>query len=415
MAVPCGRLIDNGFLHWQLGAVPVALGEMLALRIRTKSAETGAAPTVWLTNDERRIPGHVVCYVGGSSQIGFGLHAALTYNDSLATTDIPKIIQYSPVSQCNLNCIHCISRSTRTTANHLPSSIKARIKDWCLDKRVDILLTDYSGDILWADWRFGGELDFIFALGIPFHIDTNGAYLIPSTSKRLCQSHLHSINISLDAATELTLQRVRKGAPPLQELRDNIAGLIHERSTSGALFKVSISFTLMQSTLSELPEFLELGATLGVDTVVTRHLEAYTADMEPDSLWHDQAGYNSARAAALDLAERLGVCLEIPPPFNQGFHTGRTPCPVPWTSAMILANGDVAACCVPGTVMGNLNRNSMEEIWSGPSYRNLRATVNSRNPAAPCSVCPVFKKTDNRDSYLFHSALRRAAQNKCDG
>ena len=45
----------------------------------------------------------------------------------------------------------------------------------------------------------------------------------------------------------------------------------------------------------------------------------------------------------------------------------------------------------------------MTEIWQGDRYQQLRATVNGPNPPAPCSICPMFRRTGNRASYLQHS------------
>jgi radical SAM protein with 4Fe4S-binding SPASM domain len=103
----------------------------------------------------------------------------------------------------------------------------------------------------------------------------------------------------------------------------------------------------------------------------------------------------------------LGIISAMPPPFSGISRSGRKLCTVPWESAVVLGNGDVAACCVPGLVMGNLNESTMQEIWNGPRYRELRATVNSRTPLPPCAACPMFRHTDNPDSYLIHSALKR--------
>jgi len=58
---------------------------------------------------------------------------------------------------------------------------------------------------------------------VPLHIDTNGIYLDQETAEALVESRLESINISLDAATSETFQRVRKGAPPLDNVLANIA------------------------------------------------------------------------------------------------------------------------------------------------------------------------------------------------
>jgi hypothetical protein len=59
--------------------------------------------------------------------------------------------------------------------------------------------------------------------------------------------------------------------------------------------------------------------------------------------------------------------------------------------------------------MGNLNEASMEEIWNGKRYRDLRATVNSAAPLPVCAACPMFRHTDNPDSYLIYSATQRLA------
>jgi MoaA/NifB/PqqE/SkfB family radical SAM enzyme len=407
LTLNCSDLADCEAVDLAVGPALTEPGELLALRMRVRGPRFGPAPTIWLNEDDSRVPEHVACYVGGVHQGSYGIEATLAYGGLVAATSVPRMILYSPVTQCNLNCIHCISAHTRVKVNKLPLEIKGKIQEWSDAGKLEILSSDYSGDILWADARFGGELDYIFGLGIPFHIDTNGVHLTPEVSERLCRSRMASLNVSLDAARPETFRYVRKGSPPLGEVVENIAGMLRIRAASGAKFPVSISFTLMRSTLAEWPEFVRLGARLGVDVVICRHLEAFTPEMEAESLWHDQAAFNAMRLEIETLGQSLGVLVTIPQPFSGASRAGRKLCSVPWTSAVVLGNGDVAACCVPGTVMGNLNHASMEEIWNGPSYRQLRATVNSGTPSAVCATCPMFRHTDNPDSYLIHSALKR--------
>jgi molybdenum cofactor biosynthesis enzyme MoaA len=138
------------------------------------------------------------------------------------------------VTQCNLNCIHCISREFRATKSILSPHIKDKIKHRCDAGSVGKIATDYSGDILWADKKFGGELDLLKSLNVPVHIDTNGIYLDQEAAEALVESRLESINISLDAATSKTFQRVRKGAPRLDNVLTNIANFMAIREKSGA-------------------------------------------------------------------------------------------------------------------------------------------------------------------------------------
>ena len=407
MTLPCSTLIDCEVLDFPIGSLMTMRGEYLALHVEAKGTALMAAPTLWVTDGDERMAGHVACYAGGKLQDRYGIVGNLTYGGLIAESSVPQMLLYSPVTQCNLNCIHCISAHTRVSVNRLPESIKTQMRAWTASGELGIISSDYSGDLLWADARFGGELDFIFSLGIPFHIDTNGAYLTREVSERLCRQNIASLNISLDAATEPTYKRVRKGAPPLALVIENIENFMRVRAVLQIDCPVSISFTIMRSTLAEWPDFVRMGARLGVDIVISRHLEAYTPAMEPDSLWHDQQAFNEARIDILKLAESLGIEVTVPPPFSGVPRSGRRLCTVPWTSAVVLGNGDVAACCVPGLVMGNLNEASMQEIWNGKSYRDLRASVNSDNPLPACAACPMFRHTDNPESYLIHSAMQR--------
>ena len=77
-------------------------------------------------------------------------------------------------------------------------------------------------------------------------------------------------------------------------------------------------------------------------------------------------------------------------------------CSLPWTSAVILGNGDVMACCVPGTVMGNLNIQPLEELWNGKNYKEFRKKVNSGNPPSVCNSCPYLRYENNESGILFN-------------
>lgn len=407
LTVPCSTLIDCEVLDFAVGSLMTMRGEYFALRVEANGTALRAAPTLWVADDDERIAGHVACYIGGRLQHRHGIVGSLTYGGLIAESDVPRMLLYSPVTQCNLNCIHCISAHTRVSVNRLPETIKTQIGAWARSGELETISSDYSGDLLWADSRFGGELDYISSLGVPFHIDTNGACLTPEVSEFLCRQNIASLNVSLDAATEATYKRVRKGSPPLTEVVENIESFLRVRASLQIDCPVSISFTIMRSTLAEWPDFVRLGARLGVDIVISRHLEAFTPAMEPDSLWHDKQAFNDARIEILELAQSLGIEVTVPPPFSGVSRAGRRLCTVPWTSAVVLGNGDVAACCVPGLVMGNLNEASMQEIWNGKSYQELRATVNSDKPLPTCAACPMFRLTDNPDSYLIHSAMQR--------
>ena len=50
-------------------------------------------------------------------------------------------------------------------------------------------------------------------------------------------------------------------------------------------------------------------------------------------------------------------------------------CPQPWLNAFIREDGSVYGCCANTTLLGNINRQTFDEIWNGPAARKLRASM----------------------------------------
>ena len=73
-------------------------------------------------------------------------------------------------------------------------------------------------------------------------------------------------------------------------------------------------------------------------------------------------------------------------------------CLRPWKLMYITANGNALPCCIapfaapdyPDIVLGNVFENSLESVWQGERYQELRAAVSGENPAPwPCQHCGV--------------------------
>ena len=69
-------------------------------------------------------------------------------------------------------------------------------------------------------------------------------------------------------------------------------------------------------------------------------------------------------------------------------------CPYPWTSFHIASNGDVVACgrdLRRQTILGNILRQSLQEIWHGDPYRQLRMNLAQRTPwkSIVCNGCDM--------------------------
>jgi radical SAM protein with 4Fe4S-binding SPASM domain len=131
--------------------------------------------------------------------------------------------------------------------------------------------------------------------------------------------------------------------------------------------------------------------------------------MESESLFDHKAYFHSIRAASLELAKSLEITLFIGEElWDHPAAGGSAPCLIPWSVATVLANGDVMACCVPGSKIGNVNEQSLEAIWQGAAYRRLRERVNSADPPSLCKACQFRNTLNSYESHAFLCASRTA-------
>ena len=111
--------MDNTLVDIFLPAGAVDAGDHLVVRITARHVTWHEAGTIWTSTLADRVPGHIACYFDGHDLGDYGLSAKLSYAPALPAAPLPHMLLYSPVTQCNLNCIHCISRDTRKTAHRL--------------------------------------------------------------------------------------------------------------------------------------------------------------------------------------------------------------------------------------------------------------------------------------------------------
>lgn len=401
------ELVDNDYHHIYLDTIKDSKERLFALRLTSPEIGETESPTAYVSRGPDRIAGHCGLHTRDGVFLAHGLKANLIFSSPEVRASSPPGLLYSPLTSCNMNCTHCISRHSRKRVHRMSPAIKDEIKTLVSSGKITWMFTDYSGDLLFADHKKPGELDYVTGLGIAVHIDTNGAYLTDERIAKIMASKVDAVSISIDAATDETYQTIRIGAPHLDTIFGAAERLVKARATGGREHNLTISvgFTLMRSNIHELPLFVQRAAQAGVNSIGCRHLEVYHTPMQGESLVHEPERFNAVRRDALALAASLGIQLNIGEELQDRSGTGSPqPCLLPWESATVLANGDVMACCVPGAKIGNLTEDTLEGIWTGERYRRLRERVNSNNPPKLCGTCQ-FRNAVNR--YGGHNALHR--------
>lgn len=331
---------------------------------------------------------------------------------------LPRALVVSPVTQCNLNCVHCISRSTRKTLSILPDGVWAEIEEAIRAAEIEHLACDYSGDIFHSTARRGPFLDRMVATGAALRIDTHANDLTDDVAETLLASKLFSLNFSLDAMHPDTYRKIRKGAIPHHEVLANIRRFMEKKYRRRPDVTTVLSFVLMRSNIAEFGEAIDFVVETGIDVLQGNHLMVFTDDMVEESLLLDPAAYAARWAEIRALAEARGVTdrIRLPDPVSVAApRRGHRACNFPYEAAVVLGNGDVLACCTPGSKVGNLAGTSLAEIWNGPAYRAFRARVNTADPPAVCDACPFYRFDNNFRSYVpgLSEPARTAFEARC--
>ena len=355
----------------------------------------------------------------------------------------PFKIEMDITNQCNIRCIMC------PFSDPLYGSRKR--KD--LDKDTFLRWADEM--FSWASQvglMFGTEptlnahlLDFVKTAKdyrVPnVYFSTNAVSLTPALTGGLIEAGLDEMNVSLDAGTKETFERIRRKArwdkviANLRSLRDQKAALDLSRP------RLHMSFVLMRSNIKELPQFVEIAAEMGAVVLYLTHLVAFDGlDMAAESLGTNLDEYKDYIDRALSLARHHGIHAVLPRTRQARLDLTLSPrshqdrksnhlaqldqareahglprrfardeanscCPFPWHFMAIEPDGAVSPCgwWHSGPPMGNLYTQSFEEIWLGEPRRNLRSQLVSRDLGANCSRCPAAGVGLSESSASFQS------------
>jgi len=251
------------------------------------------------------------------------------------------------------------------------------------------------------------------------YISTNATLLTEEISEKMIRMGFHAMNISLDAATKATFEKVRKGAR-FETVIDNIERLNHLKERHGSEYpRLSYSFVLMKSNIHELPDFIRLAGRLKASDIHLMHMARFNMNKEvEESLFDDKAKCNRMLAKSRLLADELEINLIDPGDFPLDRELGdckqvrisarsrsakqrfdlslndydfeRNCCPFPWRFVGINPYGEVVPCgwWFSEKPMGKIHTHSFEEIWKGDRYMALRKKLVSGDLHKNCMACP---------------------------
>lgn len=260
-------------------------------------------------------------------------------------------------------------------------------------------------------------IDTASRYGIPdIWFPTNGLLLKEKVARKIIESGLKTIAISIDGATKEIYESIRIGGR-FERLIENIEILSKlKRECSSRLPVLRFIVVVMKSNYRELPRIVELARSLGAEELDVRYVAQIMPGLE---LRDEKISADCAEAAfylkkAWRIAEKHGIKIIFMPklpsaqePGLQDFIlrcAGRLKrfakklsaprrsrfCNYPWDTVVIRPNGYISPCIYwVGEPLGSLNEHSFQEIWQGAHYEKLRQELIRGPKSESCLTCGV--------------------------
>jgi len=305
----------------------------------------------------------------------------------------PFIVHLSLTGKCNFRCTICPSarQDRKYDRREMGPSLLKRVLDTVIPHATTLILggnslgevTTHEGFSLFLEPSFNRDS------GLELRLTTNG-YRIGEFAESLAEK-FSFVGISFDGATKATYEGIRRY--PFEKTVKNIEEVIDARQRLGGRLRVGLGMTCLYKNIQELPDLVGMAVNMGVDAVTGSYFIPNFPSERYQCLYYHQRYANDIISAAF---RRRGIDFRMPRyvlPETELPEEEKTPvykkCNLPFTMVNISETGIVTPCCANPTIMGDLNRQGIWEIWHGRRYAAFRGDVGGN---LYCRLChtPVF-------------------------
>lgn len=217
---------------------------------------------------------------------------------------------------------------------------------------------------------------------------TNGVLLSPEFNKRLVESGLDRIKISVYGLSRDGFKKNTGVAVDFDRYVENIADLYNRRNGMNIYVKI-----LEEGLTAEEKEFFFTKFGDIADAVFLEHC----VDTWPDFKLEGKSEISISTIGIL----------------GQGVRSYKHVCPQPFYNLTVCADGKVTVCCADWEVklvVGDIHNASLTEIWNGKSFNDFRLMMlrGDRRSHPTCGGCgyPTFTCVDDIDESAQQLLIR---------
>jgi radical SAM protein with 4Fe4S-binding SPASM domain len=338
-------------------------------------------------------------------------------------TGAPVTVVWNYTNKCNLNCLHCHQDSSSTSSYpELTTSQAFKVIDNMSDAGVAIL-TFFGGEPLVRKDVYEA-IERADDSGMLCTIASNGTLITPAVAKRLAEKGIRRVEIGLDGARAESHDFLRNKQGSFKATIEGI-----KNCAAVGFDELAVTMTLHSGNVNELEETMDLAEKLGATRFYLNRLipagrgvEALHLDVTPaekikalDALYsrfyrsvtdgfgmqcyargmtyYARLGYECSKGEAFTVSEALSgyekmfqkdVGVDVSKIVRRlAKHFGG--CSAGLTYAGLTANGELIPCVPASIKLGNLVKQSLEDIWI---HNELLNYIRSRESLkGSCGMC----------------------------
>jgi radical SAM protein with 4Fe4S-binding SPASM domain len=290
-------------------------------------------------------------------------------------TGRPTHLKLELTNYCNLACPMCPHAQMRREVGYMRPELFRRVVEQAAPE-LEFAYLHHLGESLFHG-QIGELVRIGRASGAAMGLSTNATFLDERKGRALLESGLDFLVISLDGATPETYARVRVGAE-LDATAENVRRFLNARRELGAQTSVVVQLIVLPHNAHEVARFADEWRASGAQVMI-----------------------KTARGWAGQVAVP-GVDLEP---------VLRAPCKMLWTELTVLWDGAVVPCAnffEREQLVGDLSRQSLDEVWNGAAMQALRRAHldDAVDGIRVCGTCPRHA-FDHRDFVALDQLAQR--------
>jgi MoaA/NifB/PqqE/SkfB family radical SAM enzyme len=337
----------------------------------------------------------------------------------------PLFFWFDLAGPCNLDCKHCgFNVFGRTSDAEVSEDVYAEVIDQLMPSAYICNLGGTNWGEMTIAKTFHRFLQDCKKYQVKVNLTTNGTRITDEWFDDLLDT-LTVVGFSMEGIEE-EFEKIR--GFKWRFFLKNIAKVCQGRADRGKDFRVEWRYCAHADNIHQLPAMIRLAKSIGVDRIQIMNLKPFVLAQKYKMLHYHRSLANQYFAQARQVAQELGIAVNVPPEFDTGswdtnlvqlglLRHNQTAdphaiemvnCYHPWQTCSINELGDIKPCCVYWRSMGKMSRGGFASVWNGRKYRRLRKQVNARSSDKICYACrlPKFDSEENASAGLLKPGLR---------